>query len=348
MSKQGQPLQIPLPTEPTLREEPGGARTGLDAPALAEGPRGTPGAAPDPSSANWLALAESSDLCARLPSEVRFDLVYLDPPFGVGVAMAARTAAGEGRGRRHAASGPVAYEDKDGTDALVAMLSPHLAAIRERMAAAATLYLHLDHRAVHEVKVHADRIFGRGAFLGEVIWMPGNGGRGARGFAVTHQTLLVYARRAEERREVVYQADDPILREPYAETSLAMHFKNRDADGRFYRERLIRGKAYRYYADEGRRLGSVWTDIPAMVANTPLRKEATGYPTQKPERLLKRIVRASSLPGATVADLMCGSGTTLIVAARLGRHFVGGDRSPLALDVTRRRLEGAGISFVGL
>ena len=88
-----------------------------------------------------------------------------------------------------------------------------------------------------------------------------------------------------------------MLREPYAETSLAMHFTHRDEDGRLYRERVIGGKAYRYYADEGRRLGSVWTDIPAMVANTPLRREATGYPTQKPERLLERIVRASSRAG---------------------------------------------------
>lgn len=304
-----------------------------------------PGAALETPATNWLAHAESRDVCATLPGDVRFDLVYLDPPFGVGVSMAARTATGEARGARRGASGPVAYEDRDDGDALAAMLTPHLEAIRDRMAPAATLYVHLDHRAVHEVKVVADRIFGRRAFLGEVIWTPGNGGRGARGFTVTHQTLLLYARRAEERKDVVYQANDPILREPYAETSRAMHFKNRDADGRLYRERVIGGKAYRYYADEGRRLGSVWTDIPAMVANTPLRAEATGYPTQKPERLLERIVRASSLPGATVADLMCGSGTTLAVAARLGRRFVGGDRSPLAIEVTTRRLEAAGVAF---
>ena len=73
-------------------------------------------------------------------------------------------------------------------------------------------------------------------------------------------------------------------------------------------------------------------------ANTPLRKEATGYPTQKPERLLERIVRASSLPGATVADLMCGSGTTLVAAANLGRRFVGADRSPAAIDIASKRL----------
>src|SRR6185295_1577842 len=135
------------------------------------------------------------------------------------------------------------------------------------------------------------------------------------------------------------------LREPFAATSLSMHFKKKDSGGRLYRERVIGGKTYRYYADEGRRLGSVWTDIPAMVANTPLRKEGTGYPTQKPEKLLERIVRAASHPGQVVADLMCGSGTTLVVAARLGRTFVGGDASNVAIAVTSERLERAGVRF---
>ncbi|MFT3774981.1 MAG: site-specific DNA-methyltransferase [Minicystis sp.] len=292
-----------------------------------------------------LAHADALDVCRLLPDEVRFDLVYLDPPYSVGTVMAARVEPGQARGRKRAESGPDAYDDRDDADELVAMLAPRLAAIRDRMTHGATLYLHLDHRAVHEAKVAVDRIFGRGAFLGEVIWSPGNGGRGARAFSVTHQTILLYARRAEERREVLYNASDPMLREPFAETSLSMHFRNEDEEGRRYRERTINGKTYRYYADEGRRLGSVWTDIPAMVANTPLRRESTGYPTQKPERLLERIVRASSREGQTVADLMCGSGTTAVVAARLGRRFVAGDRSDLAFRVSRERLEASGAAF---
>jgi site-specific DNA-methyltransferase (adenine-specific) len=298
---------------------------------------------------NLLTLADAQDLCARLPADVRFDLVYLDPPYGVGTTMAARLAPGQARGRKKLASGPDAYEDREDPDALAAMLVPRLAAIRERMAAGATLYLHLDYRAVHELKVACDRLFGRGAFLGEVIWAPGNGSRGARkGFSVTHQTILMYARRPEEKGLVVYNGDDPMLRESFAETSLSMHFRSVDEDGRRYRERVVAGKAYRYYADTGRRLGSIWTDIPAMVANTPLRREGTGYPTQKPERLLERILRASSIEGATVADLMCGSGTTLAVAAKLGRRFVGGDRSPLAIEVASKRLTEQGVVFAAI
>lgn len=297
------------------------------------------------SSTNFLGRGDALEICATLPNDLRFDLVYLDPPYAVGTAMTARMAPGQTRGKRTRTGGPVAYEDRYDPDALVAMLMPRLAAIRDCMNAGATIYVHLDHRTVHDVKVAVDRLFGRGAYLGEVIWVPGNGNRGARGFAVTHQTILMYARVAAERKRVVYNSADPALREPFAPTSLAMHFKHRDESGRLYRERVIGGKPYRYYADEGRRMGSVWGDIPAMVANTPLVEEGTGYPTQKPERLLERVVRASSVPGAVVADLMCGSGTTLVAASRLGRRFVGSDQSEVAVEITAKRLMSQKICF---
>jgi site-specific DNA-methyltransferase (adenine-specific) len=146
---------------------------------------------------------------------------------------------------------------------------------------------------------------------------------------------------------VVYRADDPDLREPFAPGSLSAHFRHTDAEGRRYRERTLGGKTYRYYADEGRRRGSVWTDIPAMSANSPVQAEATGYPTQKPLRLLQRIVRASTHPEMRVLDPMCGSGTTLVAAASLGRSFVGIDASSLAVSVARSRLAAAGVELEG-
>jgi site-specific DNA-methyltransferase (adenine-specific) len=118
-----------------------------------------------------------------------------------------------------------------------------------------------------------------------------------------------------------------------------MHFRNVDAEGRRFRERTIAGKTYRYYADAGRRLGSVWNDCPAMSANTPLTAETTGYPTQKPLSLLDRVVRAATLPAGRVLDPMCGSGTTLVAAHRAGRVAVGIDRSPLACKVANQRLK---------
>jgi len=300
--------------------------------------------ASEAASAGHLFHADAALACELCPADVRFDLVYLDPPYGVGATFSARSGPGEARGRKHAKSGPDAYEDGADVDALVADIERVARPIRDRMSDRATLWLHLDHRAVHEAKVALDRVFGRGAFLGEVVWVPGNGAKG-NGPSVTHQTLLLYSRSAATRSSITYNADDPALREPYAATSLKMHFRDVDADGRRYRERTIAGKTYRYYADQGRKLGSVWTDIPAMVANTPLRKEGTGYPTQKPEKLLDRIVALSSLPGDTVADLMCGSGTTLVAAARRGRAFIGSDAAPLAIETTSARLAREGIAF---
>jgi len=292
---------------------------------------------------NQLHLGDAAHRCASLPASERLDLVYLDPPYAVGTVMAMREATGQTRGRKTAASGRDAYVDGSDVEALLGMLEPVFAGVRDRLSDHGSFYLHMDWRAVHEAKVACDRVFGRRAFVGEVIWTPGNGSRGARTFSMTHQTLLIYAK--NERKSARFRVDHPLLREPFAPTSDKMHFHNVDADGRRYRERVVGGKAYRYYADEGRRIGSVWTDIPAMVANTPLRKEATGYPTQKPELLLERILRAATEEGDTVADFMCGSGTTLAVAARLGRRFVGSDASHVAIETTRKRLDAAGVPY---
>src|SRR4029077_18677545 len=102
-----------------------------------------------------------------------------------------------------------------------------------------------------------------------------------------------------------------------------------------------------YYADEGRKLGSVWTDCPAMSANTPLTRETTGYPTQKPLRLLDRIVRIATDEGGRVLDPMCGSGTTVVAALAAGRKAVGIDQSPIACRVARDRVKSLGRSDGG-
>lgn len=274
-------------------------------------------------------------LCGLPPGSI--DLCYMDPPFNVGVSFTARTAPRELRTRNRKGVGPVAYDDRwPSLDAFLEFLRGVFEALLPAMAPDGTIWIHLDHRAVHDTKVVADTVFGRGAFRGEVIWSPGNGSRAKRGPSCTHQTLLVYA--ARPRAEICWNAEHPSLREPYAATSQRMHFRAVDDQGRRYRDREINGKTYRYYADEGRRIGSVWCDIPAMTANTPIRSEGTGYPTQKPEKLLERIVMLSSNPGDLVCDPMCGSGTTLAVAARLGRRFFGCDKGALAIEIASRRL----------
>ncbi len=296
---------------------------------------------------NLLVRCDAIDVGLQVPRQSA-QLAYLDPPFGIGTSFGARAADGTGGkggqgGERWRAQGAVAYSDRWASiEAYLEWLEPRIAAVRECLAPDGTLWLHLDHRAVHESKGVCDRVFGPGAFLGEVIWSPGNGARGARrGPGTTHQTLLLYA----AGRDFVWNARDPSLREPFAATSLSMHFTRQDPEGRMYRERTIAGRTYRYYADEGRAIGSIWTDCPAMTANTPLRKESTGYPTQKPMKLLERIVRASSREGARVIDPFCGSGTSLAAAAKLGRLFTGCDVGALAIETTSRRLEAQGAAF---
>ncbi len=283
----------------------------------------------NPKDSGRVVRGDAIDLLAHVGAESA-ELAYLDPPFAVGVRFAARTREGE-----HRANGAIAYDDVwPSLDAYLAWLRPRIDAVHGALGDSGTMWLHLDHRAVHEAKILCDEIFGRGRFFGEIVWVPGNGSKSRRGPGVTHQTLLVYAKGDSP----VWNARDAALREPYARTSQSMHFKRTDARGRRYRERVIGGKTYRYYADEGRAIGSVWTDCPAMVANTPLRKETTGYPTQKPLKLLERIVRASSRPGGLVVDPFCGSGTTLVAAASHGRRFFGCDIGELALKITRERL----------
>jgi site-specific DNA-methyltransferase (adenine-specific) len=279
------------------------------------------------------ALVLEGDCLKRIAEAVTragpFDLVYVDPPFNAGGTRGAR----EGKGAR--AQGRAAYSDAwGGLDSFLAFLEPRLAAMRDAMAERASLFLHLDFRAVHDAKVLADRVFGRAAFRGEIVWVPGNGARRIAGPSMTHQTILVYAK----GREMVWNTKDRALRESYAETSLSMHFRHVDPSGRRFRERTIGGKTYRYYADEGRKLGSVWTDCPAMTANTPLTRETTGYPTQKPLTLLDRIIRIATHEGGRVLDPMCGSGTTIVAALASGRCGVGIDQSALACKITRKRI----------
>src|SRR5512140_1436955 len=171
---------------------------------------------------------DAIDLGSRV-AQGSAELAYLDPPFAVGVRFAARTKRGESR-----ATGVVAYDDTwPSLDAYLEWLEARIRVIYTLLSPEGTMWLHLDHRAVHEAKAICDGVFGRARFFGEIVWVPGNGSKSRRGPGVTHQTLLLYARGDEP----VWNAKDAALREPYAATSRSMHFKNKDETGRNYRER---------------------------------------------------------------------------------------------------------------
>lgn len=285
---------------------------------------------------NLLAHKDAREI-ASIVARGSADVAYLDPPFKVEKRFGARLKRGSSRAR-----GPVAYDDTwSSLEAYLAWLEERIAAVHDVLSPRGTMWLHLDQRAVHEAKTVCDRVFGANRFRGEVIWVPGNGSKSRSGPGMSHQTLLLYAR----GHDPIWHAKAPVLRAPFAATSLDMHFTNVDADGRRYRDRTIGKKTYRYFADEGRALGSVWSDCPAMAANTPLRAETTGYPTQKPLKLLDRIVRATSDEGSLVVDPFCGSGTTLVAAAAAERRFAGCDIGKLAIQVTRARLDATGVRY---
>lgn len=282
-------------------------------------------------SAGTFLRGDARDALATLPPGAA-SLVYADPPFAVERAFRARPVEGEVRERAH---GPRAYDDTwPSLAAYVDWLTTRLALAYRALSDTGTLWVHLDHHAVREVQSALATMLGSAAFAGEIVWVPGNGKKARRGVPRAHQTLLVYAK--SDRYSWNDRAEE--ARVPYADTSLAMHFGKRDEAGRAYRDRTVGKKTYRYYADEGRAVGSVWTDCPAMLANTPLRAETTGYPTQKPEKLLARIVALATAPGDLVVDPFAGSGTTLAVAAAMGRRFFGSDVGALSEATIRARL----------
>src|SRR4029077_4267462 len=139
------------------------------------------------------------------------DTAYLDPPFKVEKAFGARTARGT-----HRARGPIAYDDTwPSLAAYLAWLEERVAVVRACLSGRGTMWLHLDQRAVHEAKIVCDGVFGRESFVGEIIWLPGNGTKARRGPGMSHQTLLIYS----AGDEYVWNTRDPALRAPFAKTS---------------------------------------------------------------------------------------------------------------------------------
>ena len=247
-----------------------------------------------------------------------FDVVYIDPPFNTGrrqvrttlraVADAehgTRTGFG-GRRYRTEAVGSMAYADA--FDDLPAYLEPRLREARRLLADHGTLYVHLDPRESHYVKVLLDTIFGRDAFLNELIWAYDYGAKPRRRWPAKHDVILVYV-----KDPAAYWFDDAeVDREPYMSPGLV--------------------------TPEQRERGKRPTDVWWHTIVTTNGAERTGYPTQKPLGVLKRIVAASSRPDGWCLDFFAGSGTLGAAAAALGRRYVLVDASPEAIDVCEARL----------
>ncbi|GAC1582468.1 MAG: hypothetical protein NVS3B18_15960 [Candidatus Dormibacteria bacterium] len=253
----------------------------------------------------------------------RFDLIYLDPPFNTGRAQSRHSVAVTGDpsaarvgfgGRRYRSRVLQSLSYDDAFADYLGFLAPRLHRARELLAAHGTLYLHIDYREAHYVKLLLDEIFGRDAFLNELIWAYDYGAKPRRRWPAKHDTILVYVRTPGGHH---FDAD-AVEREPYM------------APGLVGPEKAARGK----------RPTDVW--FHTIVPTTG--REKTGYPTQKPEGVLRRIVAASSRPGGWCLDPFAGSGTLGAVCRQLGRRFVLVDSNPVAVDIMRARLGGEKVS----
>ena len=298
---------------------------------------------------------------AREGMKASVDLVYLDPPFASQAAYVHEARLdGPADGRVVRAQ---AYDDRwgGGLAAYLEMLAPRLEALVRLLAPQGTIWVHVDWRASYLVRLLLDEILGREAFKNEIVWRRApNLGRQAAShqFGRTLDTLVVYggpeARLAPPTRlepvpaNAVRRDDEGRLftsapRGDYTDESV----QRLEREGRIHR--TATGKVYvKYFLVQGpdgtwcreRRVDALWTDVPAL--RHARDGERTGFPTQKPRALLDRVIQCASPVGGLVVDLFAGSGTTGESAYALGRRFVLGDESPLALATTRARLLRAG------
>jgi site-specific DNA-methyltransferase (adenine-specific) len=268
------------------------------------------------SGVDQILLGENLELLPGL-ADGSFQLIYIDPPFNTGgvrerrTLRAVRDERGERtgfQGRRYRTTLLASSSYRDRFDDYLAFLAPRLDHAHRLLTQEGTLYFHIDYREAHHCKLLLDEIFGRDCFLNEIIWAYDYGGRSKRRWPAKHDTILVYVKDPAR-----YFFDSAAVdREPYM------------APGLVTPEKAARGKLPT----------DVWwhTIVPTSG------REKTGYPTQKPEGIVARMVQASTRPGDWCLDFFAGSGTLGAAATRLGRHYVLIDSNPQAIEIMRARL----------
>jgi site-specific DNA-methyltransferase (adenine-specific) len=268
------------------------------------------------SAPNLVIEAENAEVLANLPSDF-FQMIYLDPPFNTGrkqtrVSTKVTRVMEGGRlgfkGQRYESvrERVVSYDDE--FENYWAFLEPRLEEAWRLLTPTGTLYLHLDYRECHYAKVLLDALFGRECFLNEIIWAYDYGAKAKKKWPTKHDTILVYVKDPVN----YYFNSEEVDREPYM------------APGLVTPEKVAKGK--------------LPTDVWWHTIVSPTGKEKTGYPTQKPEGVVRRMVQASTKSGDWTLDFFAGSGTLGAVAQKLGRRFVLVDENPEAIAVMRKRL----------
>ena len=271
---------------------------------------------------NQVLFGDNLPLLKSMPSE-SFQLIYIDPPFNTGREQKRQTNTSKqsetGRlgfqGKRYdQIVGQVLSYDDTFAD-YWAFLEPRLDEAWRLLQQDGTLYLHLDYRESHYAKVLLDALFGRECFLNEIIWAYDYGARSKSRWPAKHDNILVYVKDPKN----YYFDSKQVDREPYMAPGLV--------------------------TKEKAELGKLPTDVWWHTIVSPTGKEKTGYPTQKPEGILRRIITASSKPESKVLDFFAGSGTTGAVAHKLGRSFTLIDANPESITTIKSRLTALGAEF---
>jgi site-specific DNA-methyltransferase (adenine-specific) len=276
------------------------------------------------SASNYILLGDNLPILQSLETK-SIDLIYIDPPFNTGRSQqrpketTRRNDEGDRvgfKGKRYETvkSHVLSYDDQF-VD-YWAFLEPRLQEAYRLLKPTGTLYLHLDYRESHYAKVLLDALFGPDNFLNEIIWAYDYGGKSKSRWPAKHDTILVFVKDPKQ----YYFDSETVDREPYM------------APGLVTEEKVAKGK--------------LPTDVWWHTIVSPTGKEKSGYPTQKPIGILRRIIQASSKEGDVVLDFFAGSGTTGVVANMLGRRFILVDQNPEALEVIKQRLEGVEYELV--
>jgi site-specific DNA-methyltransferase (adenine-specific) len=272
---------------------------------------------------NRVICGDNLPILRELPAE-SVNLIYIDPPFNTGRIQTrpqlrtTRDPNGDRTGFKGARYQTVKLGEQafaDQFDDFPAFIAPRLREAHRVLAADGTLYLHMDYREVHYCKILLDEIFGRASFLNEIIWAYDFGGRPKDRWPPKHDNILVYVK---DPANYTFNTAD-IERIPYMAPGLV--------------------------GPEKAALGKLPTDTWWHTIVSPTGKEKTGYPTQKPLGILRRIIRASSNAGDVVLDFFAGSGTTGAAAAELGRAFILVDNNPQAIEVMRQRFAGLDVKW---
>lgn len=269
-----------------------------------------------PFASSQIILGDNLAELPKLPDE-SFQVIYIDPPFNTGRAQSRKTVrtVADAEGDRTGFNGTRYRTEllrnssyRDSFDDFLGFLAPRLEEAHRLLTPSGTFYFHIDYREAHYCKLLLDEIFGRECFLNEIIWAYDYGARSKKRWPSKHDTILVYVK---DPAAYYFDAEE-VDREPYMAPGLVTAEK----------------------AERGKLPTDVWwhTIVPTNG------REKTGYPSQKPEGVLRRMVQASSRPGDWCLDFFCGSGTLGAVAAKLGRHYVLIDSNPEAIEVARERL----------